>query len=74
MADEPVRYARYGAAGFDLFGTILAGAGFGYLLDKWLSTSPYLTLILMLIAILVGFIRLIQTLRHFDHLDDGRDT
>jgi ATP synthase protein I len=69
----PVRYARYGAAGFDLFGTILAGTAIGYFLDKWLSTAPYLTLVLMLLSIVGGFIRLIRTLRHFDQLDDGRD-
>ena len=74
MADDRIRFARYGAAGFDLFGTIIAGSMLGYFLDKWLSTSPYLTLVLMLIAVVVGFVRLIQTLRHFDQLDDGRDT
>lgn len=69
----PVRYARYGAAGFDLFGTIIAGTMVGYFLDRWWSTTPYLTLVLMLLAIVGGFIRLIRTLRHFDQLDDGRD-
>jgi ATP synthase protein I len=69
----PVRYARYGAAGFDLFGTIIAGTAIGYFLDKWLATAPYLTLVMMLLAIVGGFIRLIRTLRHFDQLDDERN-
>jgi ATP synthase protein I len=68
MPPEGMRYARYGAAGFDLLGTIIAGTGIGYLLDKWLSTTPYLTLILMLLAIVGGFTRLVRTLRHFDQL------
>jgi len=65
----PLRYARYAAAGFDLVGTIIAGTGIGYLLDRWLDTTPYLTLCLMLLAIVGGFTRLIRTLRHFDRLE-----
>lgn len=66
-------YARYGAAGFDLLGTIIGGTVIGYFLDRWWSTTPYLMLILMLLSIVGGFTRLIRTLRHFDQMDDGRD-
>lgn len=73
MPPGRLRYARYGAAGFDLLGTIIAGTAIGYFLDKWWSTTPYLTLLLILLSIVGGFTRLIRTLRHFDKLEDERD-
>lgn len=29
------------AAGFTVFASVIAGAGFGYLLDRWLGTQPW---------------------------------
>jgi len=29
------------AAGFTVFASVAAGAGFGYLLDRWLDTQPW---------------------------------
>lgn len=31
------------------------GLAIGYFLDKWLDTSPYLTLIFLIIGIIAGF-------------------
>ena len=64
-----VRYGRYGALGFEFSGTIAAGAAVGYLLDRWLRTEPYAVTLCTLLAVVGGFVRLIQVLRRFDRLD-----
>jgi F0F1-type ATP synthase assembly protein I len=61
-----VRYARFGAMAYELSGTILAGAFVGWLLDRWLGTQPYLTLVSTLTAVIGGFVRLVVLLRRFD--------
>lgn len=61
-----VRYARFGALAYELSGTILAGAFVGWLLDRWLGTQPYLTLVSTLAAVIGGFVRLVVLLRRFD--------
>jgi F0F1-type ATP synthase assembly protein I len=47
-------YGRYSAIGFQLAGIIGAGVLIGYELDKWLHTSPYLTLACSLLFIVAG--------------------
>ncbi len=64
-----VRYARYGAVAFEFSGTIAAGTGIGWLLDRWLGTQPYLLVVATLAAVVGGFVRLIQVLRQFDRVD-----
>jgi F0F1-type ATP synthase assembly protein I len=47
---------------FVLVGSVLIGAGLGYLLDKHLGTSPLLTLVLGLIGFVGGMYELIRRL------------
>jgi F0F1-type ATP synthase assembly protein I len=68
-----VRYARLGAVAFEFSGTIAAGAVFGWLLDRWLGSAPYGLVSLTLLSVVGGFIRLIQIVRRFDHLDVDRE-
>lgn len=68
-----VRYGRYGAVAFEFSGTIAAGSVIGWLLDRWLGTEPYLLVVLTLVAVVGGFIRLIDVLRRFDRLDRARE-
>ena len=73
-APGPVlRYGRYGALAFEFTGTIAAGAVVGWLLDRWLGTGSNLSIVCTLIAVVGGFVRLIQTLRRFDRLDFERE-
>ncbi len=68
-----LRVARYGAIGFELTGTIAAGALVGWFLDSRLGTGPYLTLVFLLLAIVGGFVRLIQTLQQLDRIERRPD-
>ena len=66
-----VRYGRYGAVAFEFSGTIAGGAVVGWLLDRWIGSPPWATVICTLLAVVGGFIRLITILRQFDRSDGG---
>lgn len=46
--------------GYYLVGPIFGGLFLGYLLDRWLGTRPWLTVIMLFLGIAVGLIRTIQ--------------
>lgn len=71
--DSIVRYGRYGALAFEFSATIAGGAVIGWALDEWLHTAPYLVVTTTILAVIGGFVRLIQVLRRFDRLDAGRE-
>lgn len=48
---------------FTLIGAILAGGGLGYLLDRWLHTSPILMLVGGVAGFALGFWDLLKRLR-----------
>jgi F0F1-type ATP synthase assembly protein I len=64
-----VRYGRYGAVAFEFSGTIAGGAVAGWLLDRWLDSAPYGVTFCTLVAVVGGFIRLIQVLKRFERFD-----
>ena len=68
-----VRYGRYGAIAFEFSGGIAAGAFIGWWLDERYGTQPYALLVTTLLAVVGGFIRLIQVLRRFDRSDRARE-
>lgn len=41
--------------GVELVAAVLVGAGMGWLLDRWLGTSPWLLILFFLIGIAAGF-------------------
>jgi F0F1-type ATP synthase assembly protein I len=47
---------------FLLIGSTVGGGALGYFLDKWLHTSPWLTLMFGLIGFAVGLGAVLQTL------------
>jgi ATP synthase protein I len=58
-------WAEYSSVGLMFPASIIVGFGIGYLLDKWLKTGPWLTLIFIIYGILAGFFNLFaQTRRH----------
>jgi ATP synthase protein I len=64
-----VRYGRYGALAFEFSGTIAGGAVVGWLLDRWLGSTPWGVLTCTLLAVVGGFIRLITLVRRFERDD-----
>lgn len=64
-----VRYGRYGAVAFEFTGTIGGGAFVGWLLDRYLGWAPWGMVTCSVLAVIGGFIRLIQIVRQFDRSD-----
>ena len=64
-----VRYGRYGALAFEFSGTIAGGAVVGWLVDRWLGSTPWGVLTCTLLAVVGGFIRLITLVRRFERDD-----
>jgi F0F1-type ATP synthase assembly protein I len=67
-----MRYGRYGAVAFEFSGTIAAGAMMGWLIDRWAGSEPYALVAGTLLAVVGGFVRLIQILKRFDRIDRQR--
>ena len=51
--------------------TVLGLAG-GYYLDRWLGTSPWLTLVGLLLGIAAGCVNLFRTVKRAEHDIDDR--
>jgi F0F1-type ATP synthase assembly protein I len=66
-----IRYARGGAIAFEFTGTIAAGAFVGWWIDDRYGTTPWAMTGLTVVAVVGGFIRLIQMLRRFEQIDRG---
>ena len=50
-------------ASYRLVGAILLFGGAGYLLDRWLLTTPWLLLVGLITGVAVGFLGLIRVVR-----------
>jgi ATP synthase protein I len=52
--------------------TVIGLAG-GYFGDRWLGTSPWLTLVGLLLGIVAGFVNLFRSVKNAEHdLDDQK--
>ncbi len=63
--DEPSllrQLARLSTVGITLVASTAIGLLFGYLLDRWLGTSPWLTMVCTLFGIAGGFLNLFRDL------------
>lgn len=60
-----LKIGKYTAAGLEFPSTILGGLLLGYFLDGYFKTSPWLTLILTILALVGGFVRLFQWINYF---------
>ena len=61
----------YVGVAFELPGTILGGLLVGYLLDRYLGTSPWFLIIITAIAFAGAFVRLIRWVKFFATEPDG---
>jgi ATP synthase protein I len=57
------RVAELGSVGLILPSSIAVGLFFGYLLDKWLGTQPWMLLIFLVLGIVSGFLSLFRELK-----------
>ncbi len=63
--DEPTllrQLARLSTVGLTLVASTAIGLLFGYLLDRWLGTTPWLTMLCTLFGIVGGFLNLFRDL------------
>ncbi|MCP5104742.1 MAG: AtpZ/AtpI family protein [bacterium] len=63
QAEEKRKLGSYATVGMMFPASIAVGVAIGYLLDKWLNTSPYLLIIFTLYGIAAGFMNLIKVTR-----------
>ncbi|MBN2331587.1 MAG: AtpZ/AtpI family protein [Deltaproteobacteria bacterium] len=52
--------------GLELGISVAIGVAIGYYLDKWLDTSPWLTIFMMLCGVVSGFKRLFYALKEIE--------
>ena len=71
QSSTAMRYARGMAIAFEFTGTIGAGALIGWYIDEHFGTTPWASIGCTIGAVVGAFVRLIQTLRRFQQLDDG---
>ena len=59
---------------FEFSGAIAARAVVGWLIDRWLGSDPYALVVATLLAVVGGFVRLIQLVRQFERRDLGGES
>ncbi len=62
------------APAFEFSGTVAGGAVVGLWIDRWLGTEPYAALTCIVLAVVGGFVWLVQVLRRFDRLDRASES
>jgi len=55
--------------GITLVVSTLVGFVIGYYLDRWLGTSPWLTIVFLLFGIVSGFLQIFRSLPRLDTMD-----
>ena len=72
-SQEPDDYRRdlrrYSGLGVDLVANTLVGLGLGYLLDRWLGTTPWLMIIGLVLGTIAGFKTIFRVLAEQDKED-----
>jgi len=63
QSDVWTQVAYYSSLGFILPAAAVAGYGVGWLLDRWLHTSPVLSIVLTMLGVAGGLIELLQMLK-----------
>ena len=69
MKDDQVslwrQLAGLSSLGITLAASIAIGAGIGILLDRWLLTSPWFTILFFLFGVVAGFMNLLKDLKRW---------
>ncbi|HEY1267420.1 MAG TPA: AtpZ/AtpI family protein [Candidatus Binatia bacterium] len=64
------KYAKYLAIGLEIPSAIVGSLIVGYLIDRWLGTSPWVTIVASVAGFVGAVVRLTQYLKYFS--DDKR--
>jgi ATP synthase protein I len=73
-AQDPSAWKALGqlsTVGLTLVVATVIGLAGGYYLDRWLGTSPWLTLVGLLSGIVAGFVNLFRTVKRAERDIDG---
>ena len=54
--------------GIAMVAAVAIGLGIGYWLDRWLGTSPWLTMLFALFGIVAGFVNLVRDVRRYGRM------
>jgi len=80
LSKKPPKYkkafeqiSRYGTVGLELGISVAIGITIGFYLDKWLNTSPWLTIIMMLCGTISGFKRIYYALKEIEKEEQQDD-
>jgi len=65
--------SRYSTVGLELGFSVAIGVVAGYYLDRWLETSPWLTIFLLLCGVAAGFKRLYLALKSLEREQEKED-
>jgi len=65
-SEEKRKLAAYSTVGLMFPVSIAVGLVIGLLLDKWLHTSPILTIAFILYGVAAGFVNLFKTYRQYE--------
>lgn len=66
--------AYYASLGFILPAAAVVGYGIGWLLDRWLRTSPVLSIVFTMLGAAGGFIEILQMMRRAEDRAGGRNS
>ncbi|MFP4257577.1 MAG: AtpZ/AtpI family protein [Desulfovermiculus sp.] len=61
---------RVSLIGIHLVATTFVGLGVGYVLDRWLGTKPWLTMVFLVLGIVAGFKNMFQEVKKIQKSDD----
>jgi ATP synthase protein I len=70
--DDFRKIAEMSSVALVLPSSIAVGLFFGYVLDKWLHTDPWMLLAFLVFGIISGFTNLIRALRKYEKEEDGK--
>ena len=65
--------SRYSTVGLELGFSVAIGVVAGYYFDRWLGTSPWLTIFLLLCGVAAGFKRIYIALKSLEREQDEED-
>lgn len=68
-----IQISRYGTVGLELGFSVAIGIVSGYYLDRWLDSSPWLTIFFLLCGVAAGFKRIYQALKSLEREQDQED-
>ncbi len=63
---------RYSSIGLEMGFSVAIGAAMGYYLDKYFNTSPWLTIIFLILGVVAGFRSLFSLMKDIDKKERKR--